>query len=201
MDIKVSDWLQAAHHEVEMRQWRDQSRGSTREFTVEYTFKDVAPEVIRWYYTNFDDETYWMWHPAHIGLQWERKVAGPGATHIAWEMINGKMAAYRIRVDLPDTAPFAVPKNAMLLSILDTEGEALFHIVSQFLPAGSGTTKRSRFVVPKAAPDEFCEAHRRHWLEEQPGMGYKAAPHLIQKTFGHMAGLDVLQAHPLIVSA
>lgn len=201
MDIKVSDWLQAADHEVEMRRWRDQSRGRTKEFTVECAFKGVAPEVIRWYYTNFDDETYRMWHPAHIGLQWEKKVAGPGAIHIAWEMIDGKMAAYRIRIDSPDDAPLAlaVPPDATLISILDTEGEPLFHIVTQYSLTENGTTKRSRFVVPEAAPDAFCEAHRQHWLEEQPGMAYKAVPHLIQKTFGHRVEPHVLTAHPLIV--
>lgn len=201
MDIKVSDWLQAAQHEVEMRRWRDQSRGKYRELTVECTFKDVAPEVIRWYYANFDVETYRMWHPAHIGLQWENKVAGPGAIHIAWEMIDGKMAAYRIRVDTPGDAPagLSVPEDAMLLSILDTEGEPLFHIVTRYLPVEGGTVKRSRFVVPQATPESFCEAHRQHWLEEQPGMAYKAAPHLIRKTFGHMVEAHVLRENPLIV--
>ena len=32
-------------------------------------------------------------------------------------------------------------------------------------------------------------------------MAYKAAPYLIQKTFGHMVEPHVLKAHPLIVPA
>jgi len=203
VDISVSHWLQAADHEVEMRRWRDSSHGRTREVAVECAFQGVSPDVIRWYYTNFDQESYRMWHPAHIGLQWENKVAGPGAIHIAWEMIDGKMAAYRIRVDSPKGAPvsLAAPADGMVLSILDTEGEALFHIVTRYVETDEGTTKRSRIVVPEAAPDSFCEAHRRHWLEEQPGMAYKAAPYLIQKTFGHMVDAQVLRANPLIVPA
>lgn len=201
MHIKVSDWLQAADHEVEMRRWRDRSRGRIKDFTVECVFKGVTPDVIRWYYTNFDEESYRMWHPAHIGLQWEKKIAGPGAIHVAWEMIDGKMAAYRIRVDSPDNAPagLVAPPDAMVLSILDTEGEPLMHIVTQYSLVEGGTKKKSRFAVPEAAPDAFCEAHRQHWLEEQPGMAYRAAPYLIQKTFGHMVDSEVLKAHPMIV--
>ena len=154
MDLKVNDWLQAADHEVEMRRWRDEAQGKTKDVCVECTFKGVSPDVIRWYYTNFDEESYRMWHPSHIGLQWEKKIAGPGAIHIAWEMVQGKLAAYRIRVDTPHEAPakIAAPPDAMVLSLLDTEGEPLAHIVTQFSWVDGVTTKKSRFVLPVAAP-------------------------------------------------
>ena len=53
--------------------------------------------------------------------------------------------------------------------------------------------------APQAAPDSFCNAYRQHWLEEQPGMAYKAVPHLIRKTFGYMVQPEILKAHPLVV--
>lgn len=203
MDLKVSDWLQAADHEVEMRRWREESSGRTREFTVECAFDGVSADAIRWYYTNFDEESYRLWHPSHVGLQWERKVAGPGAIHIAWEMVDGKLAAYRIRVDAPQDAPpsLGAPSDSMVLSMLDTEGIPLFHLVTRYSMTDDRTLKRTRFVVPSAVPDSFCEAHRQHWLEEQPGMAFKAVPFLIQKTFGYMAKPEVLKANPLIVPA
>lgn len=203
MQLKVSDWLQAADHEVEMRRWRAESHGRTRDISVQCTFPGVAPEAIRWYYTNFDEDSYRLWHPAHVGLQWERKIAGPGAIHIAWEMVNGKLAAYRIRVSAPAQAPAQLdaPPDSMVLDLLDTEGEPLMHLVTQYSWADGATTKRSRFVFPAAAPDAFCEAHRQHWLEEQPGMAFKALPYLVQKTFGYMAEPHVLAANPLIVPA
>jgi hypothetical protein len=203
LEINVSDWLQAADHEVEMRRWRDQSHGKTKEVPVEIAFEGIAPEVIRWYYTNFDEASYRMWHPSHIGLQWENKIVGPGAIHIAWEMVHGKLAAYRIRVDSPTDVPASLgaPKDSMVLSILDTEGETLFNIVTRYLETEGGTLKKSRFVIPEAAPKEFCEAHRKHWLEEQPGMAFQAAPYLIKKTFGHMVGKEILTLDKIMVPA
>lgn len=203
MDLKVSDWLQAADHEVELRRWREASKGSTKNIVVESRFPDTSPDVIKWYYTNFDEASYRLWHPAHIGLQWEKKIVGPGAIHIAWEMVDGKLAAYRIRVDSPHDAPahLAAPADAMVLSMLDTEGMPLMNIVTQYFYESGVTTKRSRFVFPSAAPDAFCNAHRNHWLEEQPGMAFKAVPYLIQKTFGYMVEPEVLKANPLIVPA
>jgi len=105
MKITVHDWLQAAHHEVEMRRWREESQGKTKKFVVKQHLKNINPIILAWYLTNFDRESYLMWHPAHIGLQWEKKIAGPGAIHIAWEKIMGKMAAYRIRLDPADISP------------------------------------------------------------------------------------------------
>ena len=203
MQITVQDWLQAADHEVEMRRWRDQSGGKTRQFVVEHELKGVAPESLRWYYMNFDSESYRMWHPCHIGLQWEKKVAGPGACHIAWEKIGGKLAAYRLRVDPLDKAPVA-PRNpaaAIVITCLDTQGEPLWQILSEYAPGPEGTIKRSTFVFPAATPDEFVESHRQHAIEENPGMAYKAVPYLIQKTFGHMVEPKKLKELGLVVAA
>lgn len=203
MNLTVSDWLQAADHEVEMRHWRAESQGRLKSVTVESRFPGLSPDVVRWYYTNFDEESYRLWHPSHVGLQWERKIAGPGAIHIAWEKVDGKLAAYRIRVDSPSDAPanLEAPADAMVLSMLDTQGGTLMNIVTQYSFDAGATLKRSRFVFPATAPDAFCNAHRNHWLEEQPGMAFKAIPYLIQKTFGYMAGPEVLKEHPLIVPA
>ena len=71
VNLTVSDWLQAADHEVEMRHWRAESQGKLKNLTVESRFPGLSPDVVRWYYTNFDEESYRLWHPSHIGLQWD----------------------------------------------------------------------------------------------------------------------------------
>lgn len=110
MEILCTDWLQAAHHEIEMRRWRDESGGKIKHFVAVHDFEGVTPEMFGWYFMNRDSESYRLWHPAHIGLQWEKKIAGLGATWIGWEKINGKMAAYRMRIESGDLSPVS-PKN------------------------------------------------------------------------------------------
>ncbi len=176
MEITVNDWLQAADHEVELRRWRDQSGGKTKHVVVEHSFTGISPEMVFWYLTNFDHASYLMWHPAHIGLQWENKVAGPGAIHIAWEKVLGKLAAYRIRLDTPDASP--VPQGtsiAVMLNIINTEGDTLIHILNEVEQAGDQTKITCSFVFPEAAPDEFVEAHRRH-NSKSAGDGGKGGP-------------------------
>ncbi|RJP34050.1 MAG: hypothetical protein C4536_03240 [Actinobacteria bacterium] len=203
MEISVSDWLQAADHEVELRRWREQSGGKTKHFSVEHHFPHTSPEMVFWYLTNFDRESYLMWHPAHIGLQWEDKVAGPGAIHIAWEKVLGKLAAYRIRLDTPDVSPIP-PKEtsiAVMLNVIDTEGEILFYILNEIEQVAEGMKITCTFIFPEAAPEEFIEAHRQHNIEELQGLVNKAVPYLIQKTFGYMIEPGKLAAYGLIVPA
>ena len=203
MEINVNEWLQAADHEVELRRWRDESGGRTKHCVVEHTFTDISPEMVFWYLTNFDEESYRMWHPSHIGLLWENKVAGPGAIHIAWEKIMGKLAAYRIRLDTPESSPIP-PKEtsiAVMLNIIDTGGEILLYILNEVEQAGEQTKITCTFIFPEATPDEFVEAHRRHNIEELPGMVNKAAPYLVQKTFGYLIEPEKLAGYGLIVPA
>lgn len=203
MEITVNDWLQAADHEVELRRWRDQSGGKTKHFVEEHDFKGISPQMVLWYLTNFDNASYLMWHPSHIGLQWENKVAGPGATHIAWEKIMGKLAAYRIRLDAADASPIPPKKTsiAVMLNVIDTEGEVLFYILNEIEQADERTKITCTFIFPEATPDEFVEAHRRHNIEELPGMVNKAAPYLVQKTFGYLIEPEKLAGYGLIVPA
>lgn len=203
MEITANDWLQAADHEVELRRWRDRSEERTKHMVVEHSFTGISPELVFWYLTNFDHASYLMWHPAHIGLQWENKIAGPGAIHIAWEKVLGKLAAYRIRLDTPDASPIP-PKEtsiAVMLNIIDTEGETLIHILNEVEQAGDQTNITCSFVFPEATPDEFAEAHRRHNVEEVPGMVNKAVPYLVQKTFGYLIEPEKLAGYGLIVPA
>ncbi|MEM3593842.1 MAG: hypothetical protein QXS27_03855 [Candidatus Jordarchaeaceae archaeon] len=188
MEITVNDWLQACGHEVEMRRWRKESQGKTKKFVVEQSLKNLSPITVAWYLTNFDRESYLMWHPAHIGLQWEKKIAGPGAIHIAWEKIMGKMAAYRIRLDPPDKSPIPPqkPEGAVMLNIIDTDGEVLIYILIELEPIDDGIKMTGTFIFPEAAPDEFIEAHRRHFVEEVQGLVNNAIPYLIKKTFGYL---------------
>ncbi len=187
MNVKVTDWLQAANHEVELRRWRDQSGAGTKQFVEEHSFTDVSPVTVMWYLMNFDEESYRLWHPAHVGLQWESKLPGPGAIHIAWEKILGKMAAYRMRVDTPELSPVQ-PKSpvAVMTNPIDTEGEVLFHILNEIFQEENRLRITCTFVFPEAAPDDFVEAHRRHNIEEVPGLINNAVPYLVKKTFGYM---------------
>ncbi len=202
MDVKVSDWLQAAHHEVELRRWREESGGKTRHFTEEHEFSRVSPTAVLWYLSNFDEESYRLWHPCHVGLQWENKVAGMGAIHIAWEKILGKMAAYRMRVDPAEMSPVP-PKYpiAVMTNAIDTDGEVLIYILNEVSEEGGKLRISCTFVFPEAAPNDFIEAHRQHNIEEVPGMVNKAVPYLIQKTFGYMIDPDKLPEYGLIVPA
>ncbi len=194
MNITVNEWLQAAHHEVELRQWREASHGKIKSVAVEHVFPEASPEELMWYMVNFDEESYKLWHPAHIGLQWEKKVAGPGAIHIAWENILGKVAAYRIRLDGPEQSPVAPDEAAIALmtNIIDTQGEVLIYILNELKVTEAGVLMTCTFVFPEATPDEFVGAHRRHNVEEVQGMVEKAVPYLIRKTFGYAAEADVL---------
>jgi hypothetical protein len=202
MDVKVADWLQAAGHEVELRRWRDQSGPGTKHFVEEHRFPDVSPATVLWYLMNFDEESYRLWHPAHLGLQWENKAPGPGAIHIAWEKILGKLAAYRMRIDPPDMSPIP-PKSpvAVMTNPIDTEGEVLFHILNEVAQEENELRITCTFVFPEAAPDEFVEAHRRHNIEEVPGLVNKAVPYLVKKTFGYMIEPEKLAEYGLIVPA
>ena len=56
-----------------MRRWRDESSDKLKNFTVIHDFEGVTPEMFGWYFMNRDSESYRLWHPAHIGLQWEKK--------------------------------------------------------------------------------------------------------------------------------
>ena len=203
MNISVTDWLQAADHEVEMRRWRAESNGRTKHVVVEHELAGISPAAVAWYLINFDDETYRMWHPAHIALQWEKKVAGPGAIHVAWEKILGKLAAYRIRLDPPDLSPIAPhdPAGAYMLNIIDTEGEVLIYILLQTRSTSGGMGLTCTFIFPEAAPDEFVEAHRQHCVEEVPGMVNRAVSHLIEKTFGYAMEPERLAEYGLVVPA
>lgn len=201
MELMVNDWLQAADHEVEMRRWREESRGEWKHITVHHEVKNLSPEMLKWYFVNFDAESYKMWHPAHIGLQWERKIPGPGAIHIAWEKINGKLAAYRIQFH-DGTKSFIKPKSlqgAMTMNALDTEGKPLISILVESKPTDFGMSMDGTFSFPVKAPEDFVEAHRRHCEEEIPGMTNVAVPYLIRKTFGYMAGPEVLMEYPFVV--
>jgi hypothetical protein len=203
MEISVSDWLQAANHEVELRRWREESGGKTKHFVVEHLFPNASSAMVLWYLTNFDQASYLMWHPAHIGLQWENKIAGPGATHIAWEKMLGRLAAYRIRLDTPDKSP-TPPKGrgiAVMLNPIDTEGEILFYILNEIEQTDGGMKVTCTFTFPAATPDEFMEAHRRHNIEELQGLVNNAVPYLIRKTFGYMIEPEKLAAYGLIVPA
>jgi hypothetical protein len=203
MNISAIDWLQAADHEVELRRWRESSNRRMKHFSVEHFFDDVSIEYILWYLTNFDEESYRMWHPAHIGLQWEKKIEGPGAIHIAWEKIMGKLAAYRIRLDTPDVSPIP-PKETcvgVMTNIIDTQGEVLIYILNEVEPMENRIRINCTFVFPEAAPDEFVEAHRLHNVEEVPGMVNKAITYLVQKTFGYLIEPRRLAGYSFIVPA
>jgi hypothetical protein len=203
MNISASDWLQAADHEVELRRWRDSSNGKQKHFSVEHFFDDLSPEYLLWYMANFDEESYRMWHPAHVGLQWERKIDGPGAIHIAWEKLMGKLAAYRIRLDPPDASPIPPkgPGVGVMTNIIDTQGAILIHILNEIQPIENSMRMTCTFVFPEAAPDEFVEAHRLHNVEEVPGMVNKAIPYLVRKTFGYLIDPRRLARYRLIVPA
>ena len=201
MKIQYIDWLQAAHHEVEMRRWRDESDSKLKHFVAVNDFEGVTPEMFGWYFINRDSESYRLWHPAHIGLQWEKKIAGLGATWIGWEKIDGKMAAYRMRRESADLSPVS-PKNkkgANLNIVLDTEEAPLFYILSEIEPTVKGIRTTTTFIFPAAFPDEYLEAHRQHYSEELPNMVYKAIPYLIKKTFGYIPDTDKLVKSELIV--
>ena len=203
MEISVSDWLQAADHEVELRRWREQSGGKTKHFSVEHLSPHASPEMVFWYLANVDAESYLMWHPAHVGLQGEKKVAGPGAIHVAWEKVMGKLAAYRIRLDTPDVSPLPPKGNsiAVMLNVIDTEGEILIYILNEVEQAAEGMKITCTFVFPAATPEEFVQAHRRHNIEELQGLVNRAAPYLVQKTFGYMMEPEKLAGYGLIVPA
>jgi hypothetical protein len=199
MEVTVNDWLEAVHHEVELRRWRDESEGQWKSFTVHNKLPAVSPVMLDWYLTNFDSDSYRLWHPAHVGLQWEKKILGPGATHIAWERINGRLAAYRIVYEEAEKA-VAVAKSAetaKAMNVLDSERAVLLSILMEPGPGGITGT----FSFPVATPDGFVEAHLKHAEEEVYGMANVAAPYLVRKVFGWMATDDVLLAHPLIVAA
>jgi len=203
MKISVSDWLQAVNHEVELRRWRDESSGRTKHFVVEHTFRETSLEMLFWYLNNFDAESYRMWHPSHIGLMWENKVPGFGAIHIAWEKIIGKLAAYRIRLDTPDTSPI-LPKETsigVMLNIIDTEGQVLIYTLNELEKIHEGIKITCTFIFPEATPDEFVEAHRCHNIEELQGLIYKAVPYLVQKTFGYMVEPEKLAEYGFVVQA
>jgi hypothetical protein len=202
MNVKVTDWLQASDHEVELRRWRDQSGEGTKLFVQEHSFSEVSPVTVMWYLMNFDEESYRLWHPAHVGLQWERKIPGPGAIHIAWEKILGKMAAYRMRVDTPEASPIP-PKSpiAVMTNPIDTEGQVLFHILNEILQEEDRLRITCTFIFPEAAPDDFVEAHRQHNIEEVPGLVNNAVPYLVKKTFGYMMEPEKLAEFGFVVPA
>ncbi|MBP2645120.1 MAG: Phloretin hydrolase [Firmicutes bacterium] len=202
MEIKLTDWLQAVHHEVEMRRWRDQSGGKIKHFTVTQEF-DITPAIIGWYMMNRDSESYRMWHPAHIEFQWEKKIAGVGATWVCWEKINGQMAAYRMRSVPVELSPIQ-PKNKTCSSlniIMDTEESPLIYILNETESIENGTRITLTFIFPEATPDEYVEAHRQHFSEEFPNMIYKAVPFLIQRTFGYIPDTETIIKSKLIVPA
>lgn len=201
MEIHYTDWLQAAQHEIEMRRWRDESGDKFKNFVAVHDFEGVTPEMFGWYFMNRDSESYRLWHPAHLGLQWEKKIAGLGATWIGWEKINGKMVAYRMRRESVDLSPVS-PKNkkrANLNIVLDTEEAPLFYILIETEPVINGMRVTTMFIFPAAFPDEYREAHRRHYSEEFSNMAYKAIPYLIQKTFGYIPDNETLAKSGLIV--
>jgi hypothetical protein len=141
--------------------------------------------MLKWYFVNFDADSYKMWHPAHIGLQWERKIPGPGAIHIAWEKINGKLAAYRIQFH-DGTKSLIKPKSlqgAMTMNALDTEGKPLI-LSSNRKPTDFRDVDGRYLLLPVKAPDDFVDAHRRH-CGEIPEHDKCCGAYLIRKTFGY----------------
>jgi hypothetical protein len=203
MEIKVSDWLQAMHHEIEMRRWRDASGGKTKHFTVTKDYKDVTPAMIGWYMMNRDNESYRLWHPAHIGFKWEKKIAGLGATWIGWEKINGQMAAYRMRTVPVELSPIQ-PNNknfSGLSIIIDTEEAPLIYLLNETVPIENGVRITITFIFPEATPDEYMEAHQQHYEEEFSNMIYTAIPFLIRKTFGYIPDPEKIIQSGLIVPA
>jgi len=106
-------------------------------------------------------------------------------------------------LDTPESSPIP-PKEtsiAVMLNIIDTGGEILLYILNEVEQAGEQTKITCTFIFPEATPDEFVEAHRRHNIEELPGMVNKAAPYLVQKTFGYLIEPEKLAGYGLIVPA
>ena len=108
-----------------------------------------------------------------------------------------------IRLDTPDAFPTPLKETsiAVMLNIIDTEGETLIYILNEVEQAGDQTNITCTFTFPEATPDEFVEAHRRHNVEEVPGMVNKAVPYLVQKTFGYLIEPEKLAGYGLIVPA
>lgn len=149
MEIKLNDLLQAVHHEVEMRRWRDESNGKTKSFSVTQQYSNITPTVIGWYMMNRDNESYRLWHPSHIALQWEKKTSGIGATWIGLEKINGHIGAYRMRIIPINMSPVPIEDEniSSLTSIIDTEDEPLIYIINKTEPVECGTKITATFVL------------------------------------------------------
>ena len=54
------------------------------------------------------------------------------------------------------------------------------------------------FVI-EGCPDEFVEAHRKHAVEEIPGLAYNAIPALLKKMFGYMPDDETIRKYPSIL--
>ncbi|MBP2657032.1 MAG: hypothetical protein H6Q69_64 [Firmicutes bacterium] len=187
MEIELVDWLQAVQHELELRQWRSESGGRTKHIVITQEFEDFAPQIIKWYMLNRDNESYRMWHPAHKYFQWEDKRVGVGATWIGWEKINGSMGAYRMRLVPGEMSPIQpTSKISMVSAVIDVNDEPLFYILNEMVILDKKTQVKITFAFPESTPKEYIDAHTKHALEEFPNMIHKAIPWFIQKTFGYL---------------
>ena len=204
MNITLSEWMEAADHEVECRRWRDNSRpGKYKFFIKQETIRGYTKEQFHWYFRNLDSETYRLWHPAHKHIMWVDKY-GDTPTHIAWERINGKLAAYCVRMggdmaNAPMVPDSMKDKNPRLTEFLDTQGKPYFWTVSTKEETQDGFLLTDCFIFPEGCPDEFVEAHRKHAVEEIPGLAYNAIPALLKKMFGYMPDDETIRKYPSIL--
>lgn len=203
MNITLSEWLQAADHEVELRKWRDTSEpGKFKTCTQVHHINNCTPEQFAWYFKNFNTDTYRLWHPAHKAIMWENKTDKPGAIHVAWESINGKMAAYRVLIDAPlERSPIPIddPTDVSMNEFLDTDGNPVFWTHDKRYMDGDEMVIISTFIFPEKTPDSFVEAHAKHNLEEIPGLVNNALPVLLKRAFGYMPDDETLKKYPGVI--
>jgi len=197
MHLTMDQWIQAAGHEVEMRRWRDTSTGPDKKIVLKESFDGVEAGLVLWYFANADTESYKLWHPAHVALEYEQNVlglVGLGSRFIFWEYILGHLAAYRFCNVRHDQSPIPITNPAAAVSaVLDTDEKPMGWFITEFGMRPKGVDITLTWLAPSATPDAFVEAHSAHWREEMHGMVEKAVPFQIRRLYAHTPSAETLQ--------
>ena len=192
VELTPQDYLQAAAHEVRMRQWRAESDGEYTVHNLEIP-SAIDPDVLRWYLLTYTPDSYLLWHPSHLAHIREAAQPSQGRKFIVFEWINGWLQAARMWGGAPlDLCPVAPqnPQRAVLTSVFDTDGEPFRHILIEVEPVDEGVVSHGTWTFPAATPDEYIEGLLAHCREERVGMVERAIPYAIKRHFGYEPTTD-----------
>jgi leucyl aminopeptidase (aminopeptidase T) len=141
------------------------------DLVVHHELRDVAPEMIDWWWDNIDTtERYRMWHPeSHLAFAWEGEKGNEhvGMTHRVTEIVGGNTIELRIRWEDPDSIAIErIYDHANAASILDDKGNPISWAIHEYEATDWGTRMRSTFRLPDGMPETFIEGLRKHNMEE-----------------------------------